>query len=860
MATTVLLVVSAFAQAGKDGGMDVRNVCLGLADGKLTGSFEYSLVVGTFFEWNTDPTAVPGLMGEVTRRTGIRAKVNFRPIALDDRRIARNPFLILTGNRFFHLTEGEIANLQRYLQQGGFLYADDCGGADRSFRIMIQKLLPDSKLAELKPDHPLFQSFYKLKGTPKILDLYHGKAKGYGVHIGDRLAVFYTYDTDVPCGWEKNPDGTYVHLLNKDKHERSYRLGVNVVMYALRELYQRKLAGAPLAATRPVAIRPGKDIFLAGKLQRERMKLRMPCNLIRAIAPAGRYVWLAGRRTMPGEQEGIARYDYETDRWELFLDSEGVLADEINCLAAGSDGLWIGTSTIRRRWNYGLWHYSPKARRSRRYTKDEGLVDHDVYDLAADGDNLYVATRSGLARLDRKTGKWTKDPTHSRNYLDLTLCLAVDERYVWAGRSGGLRRFDKRDKTYSQFNSANSPIDGMVNALAREGGRLWISAPPKLITFQGGKFTTPEVPRALGAAEVLAAAADEKILCFGTRSAGLFVRDKATRKWRVFNKASGLPTNCISRIALDSRSIWVAFGQAPLGVGRFDRNRRRWRFHTHRAGIPCNHIYCLVADGKAVYVGTMANGFWKYDVSSGRWINLNIAHRAEHALLRRADVYCLALDKEHLWFGSNLRLCRHRLGTDTYEIIPGLTAAVTALARLDGQILCGTQQRGLMAFDPAKKTWDDLNESYGLEPRPVTALACDADHIWLGTEEGLLLVGRKARKPLPLPSRLSKATITALMLRGRSAFIGTSAGLFRYDPDSHDLAATPLTSEHITAILVVPRGVIVGTRTGLAFLPAGQENPVFDKRLADHFVSGLAADRKHLWIGTLGQGLIRTSE
>jgi len=280
---------------------------------------------------------------------------------------------------------------------------------------------------------------------------------------------------------------------------------VNVVLYALGELCRRRPAAAPLAATRPVATRPAGNV-LAGKLHRQRMERRMPCSLIRAIAPAGRYVWLAGRRTMPGEQEGLARYDYRSDRWELLLDSEGVLADEINCLAADAGGLWIGTSTIRRRWNHGLWRYDPQARRSRRYTTDDGLVDHDVYDLAADGDALYVATRSGLARLDRKTGTWSKDPTHCRNYLDLTLCLAVDARYVWAGRSDGLRRLDKRDKAYTRFNAANSPVDGMVNALARQGGRLWISNPPRVLTFHNGKFATPDLPAALKAAEVLAAA------------------------------------------------------------------------------------------------------------------------------------------------------------------------------------------------------------------------------------------------------------------------------------------------------------------------------------------------------------------
>jgi len=204
-------------------------------DGKLDGGFGYSFIIGTYYEWNTDPTAVPGLFDEYARRTGVMAEIDFLPINLADPELGRNPLLIMTGNRHFVLTDEEIDNLRSYLHNGGFLYADDCGGADQSFRRMLNRVLGDIELRPIPMDYPLFNAFYEIERMPKIVDLYQGPPLAFGGWIDGRLAVIYTYDTDIPCGWEKNPDGSFVHVLRPDKHERSIRFGVNVLHYALRQ-------------------------------------------------------------------------------------------------------------------------------------------------------------------------------------------------------------------------------------------------------------------------------------------------------------------------------------------------------------------------------------------------------------------------------------------------------------------------------------------------------------------------------------------------------------------------------------------------------------------------------------------------
>ena len=214
-------------------------------DGRLAGGFGYNFIIGTYYEWNTDPTAIPGLFDEYARRTGVQAEIDFLPVNLADPELGRNPLVIMTGNRHFVLTDEEIANLRTYLGNGGFLYADDCGGADQSFRRMLSRVLGDVELKPIPLEHPLFRAYYEIERLPKIVDLYQGPPMAFGAWIDDRLAVIYTYDTDIPCGWEKHPDGSFVHVLAPEKHERSIRFGINVLHYALRQRLAGTEAEAP---------------------------------------------------------------------------------------------------------------------------------------------------------------------------------------------------------------------------------------------------------------------------------------------------------------------------------------------------------------------------------------------------------------------------------------------------------------------------------------------------------------------------------------------------------------------------------------------------------------------------------------
>ncbi len=180
-------------------------------------------------DWYADPSSLPNLLKEFRERTLIRSALSEKAVSLLDQSLFSCPFLYMTGHGKIRLSSRELSRLRSHLLNGGFLYADDNYGMDRSFRRMVVELFPERKLVTVSLEHPIYHCFYDLKGPPKIHEHDGKPPQGLGVFEGDRLMIFYTYESDIGDGLE-DPE---VHGDPPGKREMAIRMAVNVLYYAL---------------------------------------------------------------------------------------------------------------------------------------------------------------------------------------------------------------------------------------------------------------------------------------------------------------------------------------------------------------------------------------------------------------------------------------------------------------------------------------------------------------------------------------------------------------------------------------------------------------------------------------------------
>ncbi len=185
-------------------------------------------------------SAVLRLLGEVDKRTSIDTDRNPVATSLTSATLHETPFLYLAGDREFAVpSPAAIEALRRFLTFGGFLFIDSAegttGGAfDKSVRALCAALYPAPApgLEVVPGDHVVYKSFYLLERPLGRLAL---SPVLEGITRGGRLTVAYAQN-DLGGAWAKDNLGNFDFPCEPGgdrQRELAYRMGVNLVMYAL---------------------------------------------------------------------------------------------------------------------------------------------------------------------------------------------------------------------------------------------------------------------------------------------------------------------------------------------------------------------------------------------------------------------------------------------------------------------------------------------------------------------------------------------------------------------------------------------------------------------------------------------------
>jgi hypothetical protein len=148
------------------------------------------------------------------------------------------PFTYLSGHKLVQFTGAEKANFKRYVENGGFVFVDDCnhdidGLFAKSFEAQMGALFGAAALHKIPNNHPIYHSFFSFtEGPPNTAfelngwgdDLIHDYLKA--ITINGRMAVLYS-NKDYGCEWD------YDFRNKRFLAEDNTKFGVNIVVYAM---------------------------------------------------------------------------------------------------------------------------------------------------------------------------------------------------------------------------------------------------------------------------------------------------------------------------------------------------------------------------------------------------------------------------------------------------------------------------------------------------------------------------------------------------------------------------------------------------------------------------------------------------
>lgn len=183
-------------------------------------------------DWYNDPSAEVNVLKFAKQNAGIDADPTYEFIEISNDNLFSYPFIFMTGHGNITFSDFEAQRLRTYLENGGFLYADDDYGMDKAFRREMKKVFPEYDLVELPFTYGLYHCFYKFPGGVPKTHEHDGKPpQGFGIVYKGRLVVYYTYESNPSDGWA-DPD---VHKDPPEKREEALRFGTNIIVWSMSQ-------------------------------------------------------------------------------------------------------------------------------------------------------------------------------------------------------------------------------------------------------------------------------------------------------------------------------------------------------------------------------------------------------------------------------------------------------------------------------------------------------------------------------------------------------------------------------------------------------------------------------------------------
>ncbi|NJR17790.1 MAG: hypothetical protein HC785_20085 [Calothrix sp. CSU_2_0] len=506
--------------------------------------------------------------------------------------------------------------------------------------------------------------------------------------------------------------------------------------------------------------------------------------------------------------------------------------------------LWLATGG-------GVLHWFPGKDRFTRYASEHGLPGNSVYAIAVDGSGQVWVSSQQLGLYYLKNDIW-----ESYRYLEevQVSCLTTDSTSkLWVGTDSGIYAIaNPESKPVLELPPPGFPPRAMA---INNDNDIWLCNATGVHHYQNSAW----IATANGTQpDILTLALQGNNLWLG-KFRELVRIDLTTN---TSPKIDNMPYGEVTAIAPCSQGVWVACGgQVGIVTENSWKPLKNRRFNTP--------ITSLVAvSDEEVWIGTH-DGLWQGGKDNIRRhltdtppdVIGSSPERFFSNLVQTLSVQQIA-DRSVLWIGTARGLFRYNLSIDDWRRDGRFdTQDIRAIFNIPEQetIWVASWSKGLQGLEPGKQlpTASKISE-------PILAFTGGRDNYWAVGIDGLYRYDDStwklaiANSDLPVRGWVQSVSLVV----SDRVWLGTTAGLFLYTPDSKQL--TPVTgslgSADVSVLLAIARNdselLFAGTKQGLyaGNLDKWETVPELENRQ----ITALVWDfhDNSLWVGT-DRGLFR---
>lgn len=451
---------------------------------------------------------------------------------------------------------------------------------------------------------------------------------------------------------------------------------------------------------------------------------------------------------------------------------------------------------------------------------------------------LWVATLKGLYYLNTKDGCFIRLP-HTKGQL-VRVIHGDAHNNIWFVEGAHLYKYNtdtKRTETYHQ-----PPLQNITTLYKSEDGAMWLGCANGMLAKYDSShnnfiyYSSDKIVRTANTIETICEDKENECLFIGTSQTGLLKFDLRRQQWTAVTLPAAKHQQLFIRslLKVSNREYWIGT-ESGLYILNTHTNdiQHIYKIPHDQYSLTDNAIYSMCKDREGgIWLGTFFGG---------------INYYAHHPIAFEKFFPTSA--------GTSIE------GNVVREIVQDKY----------GKIWVGSEDKGIAAFDPDKKTfinYNNENKRAADLPNNIHGLLADNDHLYIGTfKDGLYVFDLKTNKVKQHYAAFTNNGLNSNYINilyktaAGNILVGTSNGIYNFDKTNgkfHYLQDL-MPDEFYSAITQDSKGRIwMGTHAnGIFYIDPGQRAKKLSVQLNNTYpfdntkiLNFLEDDHHHLWICT----------